>query len=341
MKKNISLAFVLVAGMLAGCGKQFQLSPVLDDSSSALAVPVDVKPKSAAATMIADLESNLRGVRVVGSTQSKLQVKASAKALAISDSEIAVILSTVTMALENSNLMSSNDLSSIIPVLVQGASLGIGTLQSTDKNQLSNLLAAVGNSAINSIVNMSDSGVSTSLLQDLANSLFKGFSSSGVSKANISGVANSVIASLLGRLSESDLAASGFDTVLKSLASGAVTGLGQLNLGSTLFSTVLNSLGSGSFSGIGNLVTSVLGAGANTNSGANWMSTLLNSFTSGIQGGLGGVQQSGATGGGIAGLLSSFLSGVSGSTNQAPGATPGLGSGTLLTVVSGLLRLWL
>jgi len=365
MKNLVLIGFVMVAMALTGCAdpQGFNSSAAKLDANADVQkeAPLEVAPPalSLTETMLADLESNLRGVKAPGSTQSKLMISKTAQNLKLSDAQVQVVLATTMMAIDQANMKGTTDLSALIPVLVQGATLGMGALQLGDSSSMTGLLSAIGNSVLNSIVNMSQANgasaeESTSLLQTLTQSLFAGFQNSGVGSSNIKGIANSVISSILSRLNESQLSANGLDGLLKGLADGVVLGLGQLNMTNSLFSSVLNSLGQGSLSGLTTLVTNVLGTITTGSDGSQWLSQLMNAFTSGISGALNSLAGTGSLTGAAGGFLNSFLQGLSG---QTPGATPVVVPvtpqtptppattpstlSTILGLATGIARLWM
>lgn len=356
---SLSLPLVMILGLI-GCANPDKIDTIAKNQSitneQGQETGVAEEPAlTLADTLLADLESNLRGVKSAQSTQSKMQVMASVKNLKLSETQIQVILATARMSLEQAQLGSSNNLAALIPVLIQGATAGIGALQTHDSTQLTGLLSALGNSVLNSVVNVSQDQVPTALLKSLAQSLFAGFGASGVGPTNIQGIANSVIGMLLSRLHESNLSTTGFDVLLQNLATGAIGGLGQLNMPQALFASVLQSLGSGSLSGLTSLVTQVLGPIKTNNPGSAWLNQLLNAFTSGVQGALVTVPATGSVKGLAGSFLASFIQGLSGGSvvSPAPATTPattpsttqtttGASSvGTIIGIVAGIARLWL
>lgn len=330
MKKVLLIGIAMVAAGLAGCADPAMIQSVPKDTAATGQSTDSQKVASTAETMVADLEANLKGVPSAKSTQSKLQVSKTANRLKLTSAQTQVILATTKMALDTAGLTNSNDLTSLIPVLVQGAALGIGAIQSTDTTNISNLLAAVANSVLNSIVNVSSGSVPTSMLQSLTEALFASLSQSGVNSSNIQTVSNSVINSILSRLNESNVSTSGFETLLQNLATGVVSGLGQLNLPTTLLSAVLNSIGSGSLLGITNLVSNVIGVVTGTN-GSTWLTNLLNAFTNGITSGLNALNSSGSISGAVGSFASAFLQGMSGQASTSAGSTTSTGTATTST----------
>lgn len=325
MKNLIMIGFVMVAMGLAGCADPsgFESADVSSNAeTSQAAAPVLTK----AGAMMADLESNLRGQVVKGATQNKMMVRKSAQSLKLSDAQIKVILATTQMSLDQAGVTNSNDLQSLIPAIVQGATLGIGALQLGDMGNITNLLSSVANSILNSIVNTAGGQAPNDLLGQLTNALFASLGQSGVNSSNLSSVSNNIISSMLSRLSESGLSSMGLEDILKTLAGGVVTGLGQLNLPTGIFQTVLNSLGQGSLSGLTGLVTNVLGAVTAGSGGGDWLTSLMTAVTSGISGAINMLSGNGSIEGGAGNFLNAFLQGLSGQ-NMSQSPSTGVGTG--------------
>lgn len=336
MKNLVMIGFVMVAVALAGCADPRGFNT--EDTGSAAGANLDQGSQAApvelskAQTLMVDLESNLRGQVMKGATQNKTMVRKSASSVKLTDAQIKVILATTQMSLDQAGVSQSEDLSSLIPAIVKGATLGIGALQLGDSTNITNLLSSVANSILNSIVNVNGQTNSESLLGQLTNALFASLPQSGVNSSSLTGVANNLISSMLSRLSESNLSSFGLENILQTLAGGVVTGLGQLNMPTALFQSVLNSLGQGSLSGLTGLVTSVLGTITNGSAGADWLGSLMQAVTSGISGAISALTGNGSLQGVASNFVNSFLQGISGQSNTGggsvvPGTAAGVGGG--------------
>lgn len=329
--KMLTLATVFPA-LLVGCGGSFSAneSP-LQNSPSNTEAPVEVL--SSAKIMMTDLESSLRGQEISQGSLTKLQVSATSAKLNLNEAQIQTILAAVSQALQGAQLGSSNDLKAILPVLIQGATQGIGVLK-LDSALLSQILATVGNSSLNSIVNLSNGSVPTELLEMLTSSLFANLGQAGASGDALSAVADKVIASLLAKLNVSDLDASGFKEVLKSLASGSIAGLDKMKLSETLMKKVMDKLGSGSLSGLTSLVSSLT---SSTGTGSDLLSGLLDAFTKGVSEKL----QNSKKGALLSALFNSYLNGVNNSQSQAAASTSSPIKTVIGSVVGGVISNWL
>lgn len=331
MKTKVLTLTTLLPALLVGCGGSFSANESLQNSSSNVEAPAEVM--SSAKIMMTDLESSLRGKEISQSSLTKMQAQATSTNLNLNEAQIQTILAAVSQALQGAQLTSSNDLQAILPVLIQGATQGVGVLK-LDSALLAPILAAVGNSSLNSIVNLSNGAVPTELLEMLTSSLFANLGQAGVSGDGISLIADKVIESLLAKLGVTDLDANGFQDVLKSLASGSIAGLDKLKLSEVVMKAVMAKLGSGSLSGLTSLVSSLT---SSTGTGSSLLSGLLDAFTEGVNEKL----QKSKTGTLLSTLLSSYLNGINNSQSQAAASTSSPIKTIIGSVVGGIISNWL
>ncbi|MBX3018193.1 MAG: hypothetical protein KF767_09915 [Bdellovibrionaceae bacterium] len=354
MKNLIMIGFVMVAMVMAGCAdpRAFNAGDVAAAGANEITQEREAPAvQTKAGAMMADLESNLRGQVVSGSTQNKTMVRKSAQNLNLTDAQIKVILATTQMSLEESGVSQSDNLEALIPAIVKGATLGIGALQLGNTAGLTNILSSVANSILNSIVNVSGEQAPSNLLGQLTNALFSSLGQSGVTSSNITSVSNNLISSMLSRLSESNLSSMGLENLVQTLAGGVVTGLGQTGMSTNLFQTVLNSLGKGSLSGLTGLVTNVLGAVTAGSASSDWLGSLMQAVTTGISGAINMLTGEGSLQGGAGNFLNAFLQGLSGQnltqtpvTGETPAANNSSNSGggtwsTILGIVGTVARI--
>ena len=179
MNTKILVTGFLALGLLAGCGGNnlTTSSPGSNSTSDASQGVVDqpAAQQYASQKMLADLKADLQKSSVGVSGQGVQKLSAG-----LSSSQIATIISSAAMALNNAGLGQSNDLAAIIPALIQGASLGAGTLGSSN---IASLISLIGNSTLNSLVNQSTGSVAQNLLQTVAQSVFANLSNAGISRS--------------------------------------------------------------------------------------------------------------------------------------------------------------
>lgn len=325
MNKLTLTTLCLAMGLLSACGQQ--LTALTDEANSNSSSSIN---RSAAEKALISLESDLRQGSVQASESSVNQQKAVAvtgEKVSLSLAQINTIVASAQMALQSANLGQSNDLASIIPALIKGASLGANAAQVGDPASLASLLSVIGNSALSSIVNLSPDSVSTNNLKDLAKSIFANLATAGVGSANASTVSSTIIKSLLSHIASTDIDASGFSEVIKSIAAGAVAGLGNnpgMGVGSAIFQSIIKNLGTGSLSGIANIVAS-LGNGGNA---SDLLKNFISAFTTGSQTGLNSISTSKSL---VSTLLNSLLSGLNSS------ATPGTTTSWVSTLIGSVV----
>ncbi|QLY26256.1 hypothetical protein [Bdellovibrio sp. KM01] len=313
MKLLTSLLALTLTTSLIGCGSNFQTAERSStDDSSSLSAPTVSEPKMASQAMLSDLNEQL-----AIQTTSKL-----------SASQINAIVASAQMALESANLGKSNDLAAIIPVIIQGATTGVGTLNIADLVKKSNLLALIGDSTLNSLVNLSQDEVSTNLIQTVTSALFANLKLAGVSSGSQATAANTIIQALIGKLSGKDFDVSSLATVIESLAKGSVLGLGKLGNSSTVLQTILSSLGSGSLPGLNQLITQL----GSSNNASTTLQNLIAAFTSGSNSGLGAIVGSGS---GSSTLAKTLLTALMGGIKIAGATSPT--ASVVTSIVSSLL----
>jgi hypothetical protein len=246
----------------------------------------------------------------------------------LSSTQIAAIVASAQAALESANLGKSNNLSAIIPVLIQGATTGVGTLNIADLVSKSNILALIGDSTLNSLVNLSEDEVSTELIQKVTAALFSNLKLAGVGSSSQATAANTIIQAILGKLSGKDFDVSSLATVIESLAKGSVLGLGNLGNSSSALQTILSSLGSGSLPGLNQLISKL----GSSNNASTTLQSLITAFTSGSNSGLSSLLSGVTSSSSLKQtLLSSLLAGI-----KIAGATSPTAS-VVTTIVGSLL----
>lgn len=329
MNKLLLLSLITV-GMLTGCNNS--LSPMnaagnegtSDNSSNSVQ---EVQPQSEAQKMLADLEATLKANAVSASpTRSKMQAKLNLPALNLDLSQISSIMGSANASVTNAGLINSNDISAILPVLIGGASQGVGGL-GLPTNQVSSLMGLIGNGSLTSVLGSSGvlggatgGAIPTDLVSLLSGSLFQNLPTAGIPTNGLPSASGNLMGLLLGNLGSTGLGSGGLSSIISSISSGAVTGVGGLQIpgmNSNLLSGILGQIGAGSVTGIGGISIPGLGGGMN----ANLIQTLLGSFTSGAGLGLGQI-------GGGQGMGGNLISTLLGSVTQGQtGALPGLGLG--------------
>ncbi|WP_413577553.1 hypothetical protein ACLVWU_04100 [Bdellovibrio sp. HCB290] len=315
MRLITSLLTLSLTTSLIGCGSNFEtLERSSADSSSqgAQNTPTISTPKVAAQSMVSDLEDQLK-------------VQASGK---LSATQIAAIIASAKTALDSANLGNSNNISAIIPVLIQGATTGVGTLNIADLVSKSNILGLIGDSTLNSLVNLSEDEVSTALIQKVTSALFSNLKLAGIGSSSQATAANTIIQAILGKLSGKDFDVSSLATVVESLAKGSVLGLGNLGNSSSVLQTILSSLGSGSLPGLNQLIAKLGGS----NNASTTLQSLISAFTSGSNSGLSTIVGSGT---GSSALMQTLLTALMGGIKVAGASSPA--ASVVTTIVGSLL----
>jgi hypothetical protein len=320
MKLYNSLIAIVAAASLSACGSQMEAMSTGNPESSNNSQSADTTPApsvqvSASKVMVNDLETQLKS-----QASSKLTAE-----------QIQAIVNTVKTTLSSANLSNSDDLKALIPAIIQGASVGVGTLNLSDITSKSGILALIGDTALTSLVNLSPESVSASLIQSVTKSLFANLNLAGVSSGNQATAASSIIKSILGQLSGKDFDVSSLQTVIESLASGSVLGLGNLGNSNAVLNTIVSSLGSGSLPGLTSLIKNL----GSSNNATTTLANLIGAFTSGSNSGLSSVvAKLGGSNSTFQTLLTSLMNGIknnAGSTGSSSTAS------TVVSIVGSLL----
>jgi hypothetical protein len=266
--------------------------------------------------MATKLKSNLATSYASGTTSA---TSGSSNSLSLNPSQIASVIGAAEAALSNSNLSSSNDISQILPTLIQGAASGVGGLNLGNVTTESGLMSLIGNSSLASLIGQTGGTPSTSQIEALATSLFSNLGTSGISAGDLPNGASSIISQLLSGLSTNGISSSSLPSVIQSLASGAVQGLGVSGLSSSDLTPILQSLGGGSFSGLSTLASGLISSGSSNGSSSDLLTSLLNAFTSGSNSGLGNLSAllPAASASSGSNLLSSLLSGIAAASKNS------------------------
>lgn len=312
MKLMTSLLALTITTALIGCGNNLQTPERSSQDSSSQSTTTVSEPKMASQAMLSDLNN-------------QLQVQASGK---LSPTQISAILASAQMALESANLGKSDDLAKIIPVIIQGATTGVGTLNIADLLKKSDILALIGDSTLNSLVNLSKDEVSTALIQQVTSALFANLKLAGVSSGSQATASNAIIQALLGKLSGKDFDVSSLQTVIESLAKGSVLGLGKLGNSSSVLQTILSSLGSGSLPGLNQLISQL----GSANNATTTLQNLIAAFTSGSNSGLSAIVGNGVN---SKTLMQTLLTSLMGGIKIAGASSPA--TSVITTIVSSLL----
>ncbi|WP_413560255.1 hypothetical protein [Bdellovibrio sp. HCB209] len=312
MKLMTSLLALTLTTSLIGCGNNLQTPELSSDSSSSQSTSTVSEPKMASQAMLSDLNNQLK-------------VQATGK---LSSAQISAIIASAQMALETANLGKSDDLAKIIPVIIQGATTGVGTLNIADLLKKSDILALIGDSTLNSLVNLSKDEVSTALIQQVTSALFANLKLAGVTSGSQATAANTIIQALLGKLSGKDFDVSSLQTVIESLAKGSVLGLGKLGNNSAVLQTILSSLGSGSLPGLNQLISKLGGS----NNATTTLQNLIAAFTSGSNSGLSAIVGNGVN---SKTLMQTLLSSLMGGIKIAGATSPA--SSVVTSIVGSLL----
>lgn len=339
MNKLLILALITI-GMLTGCNNKMSAVESSLDSSTNESLGVTPQPESQAQKMLADLEATLKA-NSQSTGLSKVQSKLNLPMLNLDPTQISTIMGFASGAVGNAGLTHSNDMSAILPVLIGGASQGVGSLN-LPTGQVSSLMGLIGNGSLGSLLNMSGSlggtngAIPTDMISLLSGSLFQNLPTAGIPTSGLPNASGSLMALLTGGLGSTGFGTNGLSSIISSLSSGAVGGIGGIQvpgMNSSLLSSIFGQLGSGSVTGIGGIS---LPGGMNNNI----LQTLLGSVTSGANMGLGNIGL-GNIGGGLMGgnLFSSLLGNL---TQGQTGALPGLGLGLGQTNgIAGFLQLFL
>lgn len=321
MNKLLILALVTI-GLLTGCNnklsaKDSSLGAEGSNDSASVA-----QPESQAQKMLADLEATLKANSQSQKGLSKVQSKLNLSSLNLDATQISTIMGFASAAVGNAGLTHSNDLSAILPVLIGGASQGVGNLNLSTGN-ISSLMGLIGNGSLTSILGSTGLGgaaggaIPTDLISMLSGSLFQNLPTAGIPVNGLPTASGSLMALLTGGLGSTGLGQNGLSSIISSLTSGAAGGIGGLQLpglNNSMLSTIFQSLGSGSVTGIGGITIPGISGGMNSSI----LQTLLGSVTSGANLGLGNL------GGGMMGgsLITSLLGSL---TQGQTGTLPGLG----------------
>jgi|GEM_PF-1627798 len=321
MNKLVIVSALFAVGLLAGCNNNLKPAENNSSDNSSLGSETPVVNNSEAQKMLNNLEAALRAHSV---ENTKVSAKASAlpSGLLLNNSQINTIMGLASGALGGAGLSQSNDLSAIIPVLIGGATQGVGQI-GLPTGQATDLLALIGNGSLSSILGSvpgvgQGGALPTGLIQTLTGSLFQNLPLAGIGSGNMSQVAGSLISSLTGNLGNTGLPVGDLSTLLQSISSGAMLGLGNSGLNAGMLSGILSQIGMGSVTGI---------SGINVPGGMNLgtLQTLLAAFTSGSNLGLGQIA-------GSQGLNASMITALLGSLTQGQStALPSIGLGSSQT----------
>lgn len=339
MNRLLILALVTI-GMLTGCNNKLATLGSTTEGDSSTNESLAAQPESEAQKMLADLEATLKANATSSTARTKVQMNLNLPALNLDLSQISTIMGFANSSVLNAGLMGSNDISAILPVLIGGASQGVGNL-GLPTTQISSLMALIGNGSLTSILgstglgNIAGGALPTDLVSLLSGSLFQNLPIAGIPTTGLPTASGNLMGLLLGNLGGTGLGSGGLSSIISAISSGAVTGVGGIQIpgmNSSLLSSILSSIGSGSVTGIGGITIPGLSGGLN----ANLIQTLLGSFTSGANLGLGNL-------GGNQGLSTNLITTLLGSLTQGQTSTlPNLGLGLGQTQgVAGFLQLLL
>jgi hypothetical protein len=290
MKSVIAVSSLFAVGLLSACGQNFQSLGTASATSS--------QQSSSAA------QSNSVSDKILQDVATDLRQKSLLSSSGLSETQIQTLIQTATAGLQSSGLASATNLQTLLPGLVGQLTQSLGKLPLGHSNQqIADLLSTIEQSVIGSAGTLPSSLTKADLMSLISKSLFQNLPAAGISTGNLSGVAGTVMNTLIAQLGQQGLSQASLATLVQSLTSGATLGVGNLhawNLTGTQIAGILQQIGVGSTQGLSTLPAAIANGDV--------LQTLINSVVNGATQGLN--QSSGVKAGlNVGQLLSSLIAG--------------------------------
>lgn len=292
MKLHIMTSSLLAIGLLSGCGQDFQPLSSLNSSSSSKSGTV--QPETVSSKILQDVGRSLQHSSDVGTVP------------ALTEAQIAALIQSATLSLQNSGVSSSTDLQALLPIIIQKLTKSLADHQIKGTSpENAELIAAIGKSILSSVTQMNGATPPPELVALITKALFQNLPTAGITNGNLSTVAGGLMNSLVAHLGQQGIPTNLLTSLLQSASSGATLGIGNLNLRnltSAQITEILRQIGQGSTQGL----TRLSGISSNNE----LLQVLIEAVTYGAQSGLNqsGLNQNGV-GVSISQLLASLITG--------------------------------